>query len=80
MPYHFIDQADLYDELPGSERDDPDDKQPLAEDEKRVTLRFKKAGWVQLNLIRLENDRSVTSLIREAINDYLLKNGRTPSA
>ena len=51
-----------------------------AEGEKRLTLRINKTGWVELNMMRLEQDRTVNALITEAINEYLAKNGKSPSA
>ena len=52
----------------------------VAEGEKRLTLRINKTGWVELNMMRIEQDRTVNALITEAINEYLAKNGKSPSA
>ena len=48
--------------------------------ERRMTLRIREGGWLELNMLRLEQRRPVNSLITEAINDYLVKNGKPPSA
>lgn len=50
------------------------------EPERRMTLRIREGGWLELNMLRLEQRRPVNSLITEAINDYLVKNGKPPSA
>ena len=50
------------------------------EPERRMTLRIREGGWLELNMLRLEQRRPVNSLITEAINDYLVKNGNPPSA
>lgn len=47
---------------------------------KRMTLRIQKSGWVQLNLLHLEQGRTVNELITAAINDYLEKHGNSPVA
>jgi hypothetical protein len=45
-----------------------------------MTLRIQKSGWIQLNLLRLEQGRTVNALITAAINDYLEKHGKPPVA
>ncbi|BAQ93871.1 hypothetical protein [uncultured Mediterranean phage uvMED] len=54
----------------------------LSEDdqERRMTLRIREGGWLELNMLRLAQRRPVNSLITEAINDYLVKNGKPPLA
>jgi len=48
--------------------------------ERRMTLRIREGGWVELNMLRLEKRRTVNSLITEAINYYLVTNGKPPLA
>ena len=50
------------------------------DEDKRMTLRIQKSGWIQLNLLRLEQGRTVNALITAAINDYLEKHGKPPVA
>jgi predicted HicB family RNase H-like nuclease len=51
-----------------------------SDEDKRMTLRIQKSGWVQLNLLHLEQGRTVNELITAAINDYLEKHGKPPVA
>ena len=45
-----------------------------------MTLRIRETGWLELNMLRLEQRRPVNALITEGINDYLVKNGKPPAA
>ena len=51
---------------------------PLAHTPFTTALRL--GGWVQLNLLHLEQGRTVNELITAAINDYLEKHGNSPVA
>lgn len=51
-----------------------------SDDEKRLSLRLNGVAWRELQYLRIEQGRTVHSLLIEAVNDYLTKHDRSPVA